>query len=215
MPSFDEFWERGHAAVPCRSGYHHLAEFRADPQAHPIDTESGRIVLFSQTLAALGYADCPPHPSWIEPPEWMFGPLARRFPFHLISPQPPLRLHSQIDYGALSQSGKIAGREPVTLHPADAKRLGLEAGDLAELWNDRGRCLAGVSISDSVREGVASLATGAWFSQGADEKGPIEDAGNPNVLTLDRGSSAFSGGCSAHTCLVAIRRYPVADAPRP
>jgi len=207
MPSFDEFWERGHAQVPCRSGYQHMADFRADPQAHPIGTESGRIVLHSKTLEKLGYADCPPHPSWLEPPEWLKGPLAERFPFHLISPQPPLKLHSQIDYGALSQSGKVGGREAVTLNPADAQRLGLNDGDVAELWNDRGRCLAGVRISDSIRQGVASLPTGAWLSPGSDVQGPIENAGNPNVLTLDRGSSAFSGGCSAHTCLVGIRRY--------
>ena len=169
MPSFDEFWARGYAEVPCRSGYQHLAEFRANPEANPIKTESGRIVLYSKTLASLGYADCPPHPSWIEPPEWLNGPLAQRFPFHLISPQPPLKLHSQIDYGSLSQSGKVGGREPVTLNPADAQVLGLREGDVAELWNDRGRCLAGVRISDTIRPGVAALPTGAWYA-------PITDA---------------------------------------
>lgn len=207
MPPFDEFWARGYAEVPCRSGYQHLAEFRANPEANPIKTESGRIVLYSKTLASLGYADCPPHPSWIEPPEWLNGPLAERFPFHLISPQPPLKLHSQIDYGSLSQSGKVGGREPVTLNPADAQALGLREGDVAELWNDRGRCLAGVRISDTIRPGVAALPTGAWYAPITDARGAIDNAGNPNVLTLDRGSSAFSGGCSAHTCLVAIRPY--------
>ena len=47
-----------------------------------------------------------------------------------------------------------------------------------------------------------------------DIDGPLDIAGNPNVLTLDVGSSAFSQGCSAHTCLVAIERYE-GNAPRP
>lgn len=78
---------------------------------------------------------------------------------------------------------------------------------MSQSWNDRGRCLAGVAISDIVRTGVASLPTGSWYSPVMDADGAIDDSGNPNTLTLDRGSSAFSGGCSAHTCMVAIKRY--------
>lgn len=213
MPSFDSFWARGHAEVPCRSGHVHLADFRADPERHPLATASGRVVLHSPQLAQLAYADCPPHASWIAPPEWLNGAAARRFPFHLISPQPALRLHSQIDYGALSQSGKTGGRETLTLNPADAASLGLAAGDVALLHNDRGRCLAGVALSPTVRPGVAVLPTGAWYTP-VDQAGKrLDDAGNPNVLTLDLGSSAFSGGCSAHTCLVAIERHLNGDPP--
>ena len=42
----------------------------------------------------------------------------------------------------------------------------------------------------------------------------LDIAGNPNVLTLDVSASAFSGGCAAHTCLVAIERYE-GNAPLP
>jgi biotin/methionine sulfoxide reductase len=207
MPSFEDFWQAGSAAVPVRSGYVHLARFRADPGRHPLATESGRIVLHSELLARLGYADCPPVPSWIEPAEWVGGSGSRRHPFHLITAQPAARLHSQIDYGAVSRADKVGGREAVTLHPGDAARLGLRAGDTAILSNDRGRCLAGVRLSGDIRPGVAVLPTGAWLDQVQTSDGLVDNAGNPNVLTLDRPSSAFSGGCSAHSCLVAIARY--------
>ena len=35
----------------------------------------------------------------------------------------------------------------------------------------------------------------------------LELAGNPNVLTLDKGTSRLGQGCSAHSCLVAIEPY--------
>ncbi|MFX9112550.1 molybdopterin dinucleotide binding domain-containing protein, partial [Acinetobacter baumannii] len=73
--------------------------------------------------------------------------------------------------------------------------------------NDRGRCLAGVRTTADLRPGVAVLPTGAWYQPIESADGPLEIAGNPNVLTLDVPASSFSGGCAAHTCLVAIKRY--------
>lgn len=73
--------------------------------------------------------------------------------------------------------------------------------------NARGRCLAGGRVSDDVRPAVAVLATGAWFAPIETSNGVHDKAGNPNVLTLNRQNSAFSGGCSAHTCLVTITKY--------
>ena len=100
------------------------------------------------------------------------------------------------------------------INPADAKRLSLCDGDTALLHNTRGRCLAGVRISDDIRPGVAVLPTGAWSHSIDTADGPLDIAGNPNVLTLDVPASAFSGGCAAHTCLVAIERYE-GNAPLP
>ena len=41
-------------------------------------------------------------------------------PLLLVANQPATRLHSQLDVGAISQAGKVAGREPIRLHPDDA-----------------------------------------------------------------------------------------------
>jgi biotin/methionine sulfoxide reductase len=58
------------------------------------------------------------------------------------------------------------------------------------------------------------LPTGAWYQPIESADGLLDVAGNPNTLTLDVPASAFSGGCAAHTCLVAIERYD-GNAPLP
>ncbi|MDX2158018.1 MAG: molybdopterin-dependent oxidoreductase [Hyphomicrobiaceae bacterium] len=214
MPDFDAFWRIGHAEIPQRPIEPALARLRADPEANPLKTESGRLVLYSRTLEACAYPDCPPHPTWMEPPEWLGAPKRSSYPFHLISAQPNGRLHSQLDYGRVSQSEKQSGREAMLINPDDARRLGLKDGDTALVRNARGRCLAGVRVTPDVRTGVAVLPTGAWWQPLETAEGQLCIAGNANVLTADVPASAFSGGCAAHTCLVAIERYD-GNAPLP
>ena len=214
MPDFDTFWETGHVEVPQLPHEPALAGFRADPDANPLKTETGKLVLYSRTLEACAYPDCPPHPTWMEPPEWLGAAKRGSYPFHLLSAQPNGRLHSQLDWGRVSQGEKQSGREAMLLSPDDARRLGLKDGDTALVRNARGRCLAGVRVTADIRPGVAILPTGAWWTPIETAEGPLCIAGNANVLTLDIPASAFSGGCAAHTCLVAIERYD-GNAPLP
>ena len=53
-----------------------FAALRADPAAAPLPTPSGRIEIASATIAGFGYDDCPGHPAWMEPAEWL-GSRAR------------------------------------------------------------------------------------------------------------------------------------------
>ena len=66
----------------------------------------------------------------------------------LIANNPARRLHSQHDHGAHSQAGKVQGREPIRLHPADAAARGIADGDVVRVFNDRGACLAGAVLDD-------------------------------------------------------------------
>ena len=202
MPDFDTFWAQGHAACPVQRDHTYLAEYRADPAAHPLNTESGRIVLGSDMLARLGYADCRAHPAWIEPAEWLGGAVEGEL--HLISHQPNGRLHSQLETAEGSLADKRGGREQVRLNPVEAAPRGIADGATVRLWNARGACLATACVTDAVAPGVAILPTGAWFTPA--DGGP-ELSGNPNVLTLDIGTSAFGQACSAHTCLVRVEPY--------
>ncbi len=204
MPDFDAFWQAGYARCPVRTRHTYLAEFRAEPDAHRLHTESGRIVLGSALLAGLGYADCRAHPAWIEPAEWLGG-ARDAGQLHLISHQPEGRLHSQLETGAASRAGKRGGREQARINPADAAAAGIADGATMRLWNERGACLATATLTEAVRPGVVVLPTGAWFTPVGNSG--LEVAGNPNVLTLDVGTSAFGQGCSAHTCLVRIEPY--------
>jgi biotin/methionine sulfoxide reductase len=204
LPPFDELWNRGLVDLSPHDQPHIMHEhFRRDPGGHPLKTPSGKIEIFSAQIAAYGLDDCPGHPVWREPFEWLGHPAAATYPLHLLSDQPQRRLHSQLDHSPYSQRGKIAGREPVYLNASDAAARGIATGDLVELYNDRGHCLAGALVSEDIMPGVARLATGAWCD--LDEE--RDRNGNPNTLTLDRGSSSFSQGCSAQTCLVEVVRF--------
>ncbi len=206
LPDWPELVERGQVALPDldRPVKPYVA-LRADPAAHPIATPSGRLEIFSDTIAGFGYPDCPPHPTWLEPSEWLGSPVAQRFPLALVSGQPERRLHSQFDNGAHSRAGKIVGREPVLINPGDAGERGIVEGDVVRLFNDRGQCLAGAVLSGDIRLGVVRLSTGAWYDPLT--PGGLDVHGNPNVLTPDHGTSALAQGPSAHTALVQLERW--------
>jgi len=203
-PPFDEFWRAGHITLPTDGEESVLlAEYRVDPETHPLPTPSGRIEIFSETIAGFGYDDCPGHPVWLEPKEWLGGEAARRFPLHLISNQPATRLHSQYDPGTVSLANKVQGREPLLIHPAAAASRGIRDGAVVRVYNDRGACLAGARITENVSPNVVVLATGAWFDP--EEPGGLERHGNPNVLTLDKGTSRLAQGPVSQTALVEVQ----------
>jgi biotin/methionine sulfoxide reductase len=207
VPGFDEFWASDGLELPVASEPQvAFADFRADPAGHALTTPTGKIEIFSATIDGFGYPDCPGHPVWLEPDEWLGSPAAERFGLQLVANQPRSRLHSQLDVGAHSQSVKIAGREPVRLHPSDAAVRGLRDGELVRIFNDRGACLAGLAVDEAVRPGVAQLSTGAWYDPDPAVPGFCRH-GNPNVLTADRPSSTLSQGCTGQLALVEIEPY--------
>ena len=206
LPPFDAFWRAGHVTLPTEGEEKVLlAQFRADPAAHPLPTPSGRIEIFSETIASFGYDDCPGHPAWLEPEEWLGGETAGRFPLHLISNQPTTRLHSQHDPGPVSAANKVQGREPLLIHPTTAAARRIADGSVVRVYNDRGACLAGVRITENVSPKVVVLATGAWFDPAA--PGGLERHGNPNVLTLDKGTSRLAQGPISQTTLVEVEAF--------
>jgi biotin/methionine sulfoxide reductase len=209
MPDFDAFWAAGGVRMPANDRpVVAFGEFRADPDAHPLKTPSGRIELFSERIASFGLEDCPGHPAWMAPAEWLGAPQAARFPLHLLSDQPHTKLHSQLDHSAYSRANKVAQREPISIHPDDAAARGIADGDVLRVFNDRGICLAGARLDAGLVRGVVRLATGAWWDPVAPgDPGQPERHGNPNTLTRDVGASSLSQGCAAQTCLVQVERF--------
>jgi len=198
LPDFDTFWEQGYVELPPPAKPFVLFEdFQNDPEANPLRTPSGKVEIFSETIAGFEYDDCPGHPVWQEPAEWLGSEVASRFPLHMISNQPTTRLHSQMDQGRTSRDSKINGHEPITMHPADAAARGLTDGDIARVFNERGEFLAGATTSDDILSGVVALATGAWYD-------PPEPG---KAGTLDKGTSKRAQGPSAQSALVEIECY--------
>jgi biotin/methionine sulfoxide reductase len=213
LPGFQEFWTEGCIELPPPERDFVLFEdFRRDPDRHPLKTPSGRIEIASDTIAGFGYDDCPMHPTWIAPVEWLGSPRAGAWPIHLITHQPRNRLHSQMDPGPASRADKIAGREAIRINPVDAARRNIRDGDVVRVFNDRGACLAGAVLDAGLMPQVAVMATGAWFDP-ADEANAPERHGNPNVLTCDVGTSRLTQGPSALSALVDIERWTGAATP--
>ncbi|KAA5834433.1 molybdopterin-dependent oxidoreductase [Saccharopolyspora hirsuta] len=209
IPPFAEFWAAGDVRIPDVPRRAPLVAFRSDPQQNPLRTPSGRIELFSATIDSFGHPDCPGHPAWLPARQRRGGPL------HLIANQPSTRLHGQGDVGAVSQGAKVAGREPIRIHPQDAAARGISDGAVVRVFNHLGACLAGARVTEDVRPGVVALATGAWFDPQPDPVRPGETLcahGNPNVLTADVPSSRLSQGCAGQHAHVEVERY---DGPVP
>ena len=205
VPGFEQFWAEGGIELPFAEEHRTMFErFRSDPERYRLRTPSGRIELASVVIAGFGYDDCPGHPVWIEPDHSHEG----SYPLHLIANQPSTRLHGQLDVGAASLASKIGGREPILINPFDALARGIDDGDIVRIFNGRGACLAGAVHSTAVRQGVAQLATGAWYDPLRLADGTTMCVhGNPNAVTEDRPTSQLSQGCAGQQARVEIEKF--------
>jgi biotin/methionine sulfoxide reductase len=208
MPAYSQFRNQGwfKFKAPEKSTIM-LEDFRSNPDTHPLKTPSGKIEIFSETVAKFDYDDCPGFPFWRKPCEWL-GDGNKEYPLHLISNQPNDKLHSQLDHGSVSQSRKVNGRAAIHIHPDDAAARGLKNDEIVQVFNSRGTCYAGVKLDVNLREGVIQMSTGAWYDpvDPSAEASPCKN-GNPNVLTPDKGTSRLGQGPIAHSCMVQVAKF--------
>lgn len=170
-----------------------FAKFRSDSIGAPLGTPSGKIEIFSAKIHGFGYEEVPGHPIWLPPL------INGAFPLRLVSPQPGDKLHSQLQAAiADTEDGAV-----VEMHPDDAADRQIGHGDLILVKNANGACRARVSLTDDILKGVVAMPTGGWFDLGA---GGIDQAGNPNTLTDDCGTSPLGQGCAAHNVGVEVCR---------
>ena len=211
MPSFEEFWSRGYVLFPVDQDarrYNYLGDFRRNPIVNPLGTESGKIEIFSKKIESYKYDDCPAHPTWMEPTEWLGAKMAEEYPFALLTSKSRYRLHSQLDSTASNLFANVEDREPVWIHPDAAKKLGLKSGDVAKVTSRRGSVLAGVIVTDRIRPDTVVIHHGGWYSpEEPGEEGSLDVHGCDNVLTIDIPSSKLSCGNVANSTQVKIKRW--------
>jgi len=88
LPGFEAFWAEGYVEMPPPDEPPvMLGAYRADPGANRLPTPSGKIEIFSSTIASFGYDDCIGHPAWYEPAEWLGAPLGFSVPAWTRDPQ--------------------------------------------------------------------------------------------------------------------------------
>jgi len=154
---------------------------------------------------------------WFEPAEWLGNKeLVEKYPLHLVSPHPTYRIHSQLDNTWVQNVHKVQGREPIRISPNDAKKFGVKDGEIVEVYNDRGSLLAGVVVTNTIRDGVVAIEEGAWYSPedaeagdsffGNDQRKVRCNSGQVNVLTSSRPTSQMAQATTANTVLVSIKK---------
>ncbi len=208
LPHYNDFLAKGwHFVEPNLPNSGALSDFRCNPKKSPLNTPSGRIEVYSETLSSFENCELLAHPAWYEPKEWLGDDNAQSL-YHLISHQPSDKLHSQLDHGPLSHTNKKEGRAMIKLNPVDAKQKQIRDNDTVRVFNRRGACLAYANIDDAVRPGVVAMSTGAWLDAIDQKDGSLLcRSGNPNTLTQDIGTSSLAQGPTAMSCLVDVEKY--------
>jgi anaerobic selenocysteine-containing dehydrogenase len=104
----------------------------------------------------------------------------------------------------------------VTLHPDDARRLGMEAGQIAQITSKTGCIRVPVRVSDEVMAGVVSVPHG-WGHERADGLNVASSTtgANVNVLTSDGSEAVERLSGMAHLTAIAVEVQPWLGLPEP
>lgn len=209
LPDFETFWKQGYVLFDVREkdrNYVSLEDFRKDPKANSLSTESGLIQLFSPKIAGYGYRDCLGHPAYFPPTEGV-GTKTKETPLALMACKSRYRMHSQLDGTTSHNFANIQDREPCWINPQDAQARGIASGDVVLVKNGRGALLAGAYVTDRVMPGVVVVHHGAWFAPMDIDGRRIDIHGNSNTLTMDEPTSALACGNIASTALVEVEKW--------
>ncbi|PAF43081.1 molybdopterin-dependent oxidoreductase [Helicobacter sp. 11S03491-1] len=211
MPKFEDFWKQGYVRFTKDDEeselYTRLQDFVQDPFKNKLGTPSGKMEIYSPVIAKFNYDDCKGHPMWFEPMEWLGSPKSKQYPIHIVSPHSRYRLHSQMNNSFIRTFAEISGREPILIHPENAKARNIKSGDIVRLFNDRGEILAGAIVTKQVRKDVAIICEGAWYDPEVWGQKSLCQHGDINVLTIDKGTSKLAQSNIAHTTLVQIEKF--------
>ncbi|WP_337264418.1 MULTISPECIES: dimethylsulfoxide reductase subunit A [unclassified Serratia (in: enterobacteria)] len=207
LPDYEQFLQQGIFKQRDPDG-HHVAykAFRADPQANPLTTPSGKIEIYSAELAKLAATwelekddvihPLPIYAAGFESPA---DPLSSKYPLQMTGFHFKARTHST--YGNVDVL-KAACRQEMWINPIDAKARGISNGDLIRIYNDRGEVRINAKVTPRMLPGVVALGEGAWYSPDGSR---IDHAGSINVLTTQRPSPLAKGNPS-HTNLVQVAK---------
>ncbi|MCX6560850.1 MAG: molybdopterin-dependent oxidoreductase [Candidatus Aminicenantes bacterium] len=197
MPTLDELEasNSGMYVRPVTEPAVAFADFRRDPQAHPLPTPSGKIEIFSKRLFDLKRPDeIPAVPKYIREWESPFGPEAAAFPLQVIGHHALSRVHSIHDNVPELLE---AFPQRIFMNPLDADPRGITDGDPVRVWNDRGALILPVRLTSRVMPGVLAIPQGAWWTP---DRAGTDRRGNVNVLTSERWTP-YAFGNAQHTIM--------------
>jgi len=200
FPTFEEFKEQGIYKVYSKGQTVAGKAFVEDPEANPLNTESGKIQIYSPKLAEWDEPEeLPAIPKYI--PEWegVSDPLREEFPLLMIGSHAIQRSHSTFaNVEVLTE----AHHHAVKINPIDAEERGIENGDTVRVFNDRGVIELKARVTPRIRPGVIDVPQGTWHNP--DENG-VDKGGCVNTLTKYH-PSPLAKGNPQHTNLVQVEK---------
>jgi anaerobic dimethyl sulfoxide reductase subunit A len=195
---FTQFKRDAVHPVDRREPYVSFRDQARDPVRHPFATPSGKIEIYSQTIADMKDPLLPPIPRYIEAWEGRRDPLAARYPLQLVTTHTLRRAHTQNETVPWLRE---LYPQAITLNAADAAARGIRDGDPVRVSNDRGVMEIPARVTERILPGVVDLPQGAWYAP--DERG-VDRGGCANVLTKDIISPG--GAFCSNTCLVQVEK---------
>lgn len=200
MPEFEDFKKQAVYRYPDTKRRIAFEDFRRDPKRYPLMTETGKVEIYSPSVARTTFKEYfPAIPGYVPPREGVESPLREKYPLQLIGWHTKRRCHSIHDNNV-----KLEKLDPQRLwmHPEDAASRGIESDDQILVYNDRGQTRIPVLVTTRIMPGVVALAQGSWYRPGADG---IDTNGSINVLTSLK-PTAYSRGNGQHTNLVEVTK---------
>jgi anaerobic dimethyl sulfoxide reductase subunit A len=162
--------------------------YRADPEANPVQTKSGKLEIhcweLSNKIKFYNLTTCPPIPQYRRPVEGVEDTYADwdkkikgDYPLQIHNPHSFRRSHSVFDN--ITQLRKAFPNES-WINPIDAKARGIQTGDSILITSRHGKVLRPAYVTDRTMPGVVTLGEGAWVQK--DETLGIDLAGASNSL---------------------------------
>ena len=195
MPDYDTLKKEGiyvYSDCPTVIGFE--AERKGEK---PFATPSGKVEIYSPTLENMKIEEIPAVPGYREVKE---GPgKNKKYPLQLIGWHTLGRCHS-VHYNNRELGEKYS--KQLWMNPEDGKSRGLKTGDMTIVWNDRGKLIVPVLLTDEIIPGVTAIAQGAWYK--ANKEGQEVNA-SINVLTSLE-PTPLAKGNPQHTNLVEVKK---------
>lgn len=178
-----------------RAGWAKLQVPDAPFAAGGFRTPSGKCEFYSERLAQQGLD---PLPDYLPPYESAENApdLASRFPLAMISP--PARNFLNSTFVNVESLRSTEGEPHLDIHPADARRRGIDEGARVRIFNDRGSMQARARVTDKAREGLV-VGLSIWWKKLA------PDGRNANQVT-SQALTDLGGSATFYDCLVEVER---------